>query len=365
MIITLKGANFSASNIGQLNSWFVTYNLTGAEKQSGPISIDKDNNTGMTATIKVYDNYDFQSASAVYNGKTVTYTANSSGIVTINITEKITTAVTITVLATNTGGGGGDEPDVPEETEIVYKYDEQDLQEGYVKADGTIDAPSDHQHFILAATGIESITFIAKCKGIADIPYFVHKAANGTITPYANIADYTAGQSVTITFPENLDGDIYVNHFAPAEWQGTLYEYHTEITVKYKNTQPVEPEPTPEGAMTIKYSEQNLQPGYVLSSGEISSSSTHQYFTLNAEGIKSITFTTKCTVNTGLYYFVHKAANGTVTPYASLSQYAPGQTNTITLPDNIDGIIYVNVYAPTTINDIYYDYPTEIIVQYN
>lgn len=123
MIITLKGANFTNSNIGTLNSWFVTYNLTGAEKQSGPISVDKDTNTGMTATIKVYDNYDFQSASAVYNGKTVTYAANN-GIVTINITEKITTAVTITVLAASTGGGGGggepETPDTPNSWNITF-----------------------------------------------------------------------------------------------------------------------------------------------------------------------------------------------------------------------------------------------------
>lgn len=104
MIITLKGANFSASNIGKLNSWFITYDLTGADKISGPISVDKETNTGMTATIKVYDGWEFKSASAEYNGKTVSYTADASGIITINITEKIASAVTITVLATSSGG---------------------------------------------------------------------------------------------------------------------------------------------------------------------------------------------------------------------------------------------------------------------
>lgn len=234
MIITLKGANFSASNIGQLDSWFITKDFGSGVNYSGPTSVKK--NAALNATITISSGYELNgSVSVTMGGSQVTSGVTTSGnTITISIAS-VTGAVTIKVPTKSTAGGGGSEepdtPDVPSGSQVI-KFDEQDLQSGYVTNSGQISSGGSHYYFTISAEGLESITFTAKCTGIASLPYFVHKAANGTIVPYANIMDYTAGQTVTIPI-NTTDGIMYVNAFAPADYQGTHYEYHTEIIVKY------------------------------------------------------------------------------------------------------------------------------------
>ena len=55
MIITLKGADFSASNIGTLSSWRVTRSLGSGATYIGPTSVDK--GAAFSATVTLAEGY--------------------------------------------------------------------------------------------------------------------------------------------------------------------------------------------------------------------------------------------------------------------------------------------------------------------
>ena len=138
MIITLKGANFSASNIGQLDSWFITKDFGSGVNYSGPTSVKK--NAALNATITISSGYELDgSVSVTMGGNPVTSEVTTGGNpITISITS-VTGGITIKVPTKSTaggGGGGGNEepetpvtPDVPSGETVWYIQSLKQIQE--------------------------------------------------------------------------------------------------------------------------------------------------------------------------------------------------------------------------------------------
>lgn len=113
MIIVLKNADFSQSNIGTLSSWRITRSLGAGATYEGPTSVDKD--AALNATVTLAEGYEIGAAGVtVAMGGTVLSGAHSisGNVITITI-AKVTGNVLIKVPTINTAGG--DEPDVPVE----------------------------------------------------------------------------------------------------------------------------------------------------------------------------------------------------------------------------------------------------------
>jgi hypothetical protein len=119
MIIVLKGADFSASNIGTLSTWRVTRSLGTGADYVGPTSVDK--GTAFNATITIAEGYELGasgvtvtmggqilSSGVTINGNTITISIAS---VTGNVTIKVPTVNLSTGeedVGGNTGSGSGD-----------------------------------------------------------------------------------------------------------------------------------------------------------------------------------------------------------------------------------------------------------------
>ena len=77
MIITLKGADFSASNIGTLSTWRITRSLGTGATYDGPVSVDK--GAAFNATVTIAEGYELGTA-----GVTVTMGGNVVSVATVN-----------------------------------------------------------------------------------------------------------------------------------------------------------------------------------------------------------------------------------------------------------------------------------------
>ena len=129
MIITLKGADFSASNIGTLSTWRITRSLGAGATYEGVTSVDK--GAAFSATVTVAEGYEIGSAGVIVTmgGVGQVYTVNGN-VITISITE-VTGNVVIKVPTVNisTGEEEPEVPDVPIDenagyTEYELSYDE-------------------------------------------------------------------------------------------------------------------------------------------------------------------------------------------------------------------------------------------------
>jgi hypothetical protein len=116
MIITLKGADFSASNIGTLSSWRISRSLGSGATYEGVTSVDK--GAAFSATVTLAEGYEVGTAGVTITmGGIVLSGAHSisGNVITITIAS-VTGNVLIKVPTVNTAGG--DEPDVPVEPEV-------------------------------------------------------------------------------------------------------------------------------------------------------------------------------------------------------------------------------------------------------
>lgn len=119
MIITISGANFSASNIGTLSTWTVSKSIGAGAEHSIPSYVDK--NSAFNYTITLKDGYTFGTYSVSMGGQTITPTVTETSM-TINI-PSVTGAIRIEIKTINsstgeeeepgTGGGSGETPSVP------------------------------------------------------------------------------------------------------------------------------------------------------------------------------------------------------------------------------------------------------------
>ena len=111
MIITISGANFSASNIGTLSTWTVSKSIGAGAEHSIPSYVDK--NSAFNYTITLKDGYTFGTYSVTMGGQTITPTVTETSM-TINI-PSVTGAVRIEVKTINSSTGEEDKPVTPEQ----------------------------------------------------------------------------------------------------------------------------------------------------------------------------------------------------------------------------------------------------------
>ena len=118
MIITLLGADFSASNIGTLSSWRITRSLGTGAAYDGPTSVDK--GASFTATVTIAEGYELGTAgvTVTMGGNTVSATTVNGNVITIAIAE-VTGNVVIKVPTVNITTGEEEEPDVPQQQPIT------------------------------------------------------------------------------------------------------------------------------------------------------------------------------------------------------------------------------------------------------
>lgn len=114
MIIVLKRADFSASNIGTLSTWRITRSLGTGATYEGPVSADK--GAAFSAIVTIAEGYELGTAGVtVTMGGTVLSGAHSisGNVITITIAS-VTGNVLIKVPTVNTATGEEEEPDVPD-----------------------------------------------------------------------------------------------------------------------------------------------------------------------------------------------------------------------------------------------------------
>lgn len=109
MIITISGANFSASNIGTLSTWTVSKSIGAGAEHSIPSYVDK--NSAFNYTITLKDGYTFGTYNVTMGGQTITPTVTETSM-TINIAS-VTGAIRIEVKTINSSTGEEDKPVTP------------------------------------------------------------------------------------------------------------------------------------------------------------------------------------------------------------------------------------------------------------
>lgn len=111
MIITISGANFSASNIGTLSTWTVSKSIGAGAEHSIPSYVDK--NSAFNYTITLKDGYTFGTYSVTMGGQTITPTVTETSM-KIYIAS-VTGAIRIEVKTINSSTGEEDKPVTPEQ----------------------------------------------------------------------------------------------------------------------------------------------------------------------------------------------------------------------------------------------------------
>ena len=109
MIITIKGADFSAANIGTLSTYIISKSIGSGAVYEIPNFVEK--NSSATWTITLNEGYTFGTYSVTMGGETVTPTV-ADNVMTISI-PSVTGNVRIVVATINESTGEEDNPIVP------------------------------------------------------------------------------------------------------------------------------------------------------------------------------------------------------------------------------------------------------------
>ena len=138
MIIVLKNADFSQSNIGTLSTWRISRSLGAGATYAGPTSVDK--GAALSATVTLAEGYEVGTAGVtVTMGGTVLSGAHSisGNVITITI-AKVTGNVLIKVPTINTATGEEEEPDIPDEPIAVnlFNKDSEAIKRGELYLNG-------------------------------------------------------------------------------------------------------------------------------------------------------------------------------------------------------------------------------------
>lgn len=202
MIITLMGADFSASNIGTLSSWRITRSLGTGATYEGATSVDK--GAAFSATITIAEGYELGAAgvTVTMGGDVISASTINGNVVTITIAE-VTGNVVIKVPTVNTSTGeedsgstGGNETT---HYTITYKY---------VDASGTTVKPSTTES---VAAGTNKTFTTANAPTVSG--YKINSVSPTTATVVSNI---------TVTYiyaKENNTGYGTVTFNGSEDWQ--------------------------------------------------------------------------------------------------------------------------------------------------
>lgn len=192
MIIVLKNANFSQSNIGTLSSWRISRSLGAGATYDGPISVDK--GAALSATINITDGYELGTAGItitmggiVLNGAVSgPLSAKDTGVdYTISIAS-VTGNVLIKVPTVNTSTGEEEEPEEPDTpvTNAVVNLNLTDSSSGILYNIGTggsaysatLNTPKTGDSYSTNANGLTLVNH-----AYASVPYGFKASDNFTI----------------------------------------------------------------------------------------------------------------------------------------------------------------------------------------
>lgn len=242
MIIVLKNADFSASNIGTLSSWRITRSLGSGATYEGVTSVDK--GAAFTATVTLAEGYEIGTAGVtVIMGGTVLGGAHSisGNVITITI-AKVTGNVLIKVPTVNISGG--DEPEEPV-TPTNYTFT---INPDPTSATVTLSATG---YSTVSGTGSESITVANGTKvnwRVEASGYTTrtgswtingcNKTENITLTASGGDIDSSATRLISygteITQPSRLASKAYIANVKNSFKRGTTVSY-IEFPVAYSD----------------------------------------------------------------------------------------------------------------------------------
>lgn len=154
MIITIKGASFSANKIGTLSTYSIKFRGSGVLNEDA--SVDRESNTGYTTTITLDTDYELNGSITVTMGGTDITSTAVSGL-TITIPTKVTGNVVITVPTKNTNT---QEPENPDSGEVV---DPETPTNEYNSADMWL-SQTISSAGVVSTTGITQSNIMAKSK---------------------------------------------------------------------------------------------------------------------------------------------------------------------------------------------------------
>lgn len=122
MIITLKNANFSENNVGQLNSWFIFAPTV----SGGVVTVDSNNPSSIDKTTLPATTLKYTFDTAKYNfiscTPSVGTATHSNGLITVIIPQGTTIVanITISIALERIGGDTGGEEEEPETTNYTF-----------------------------------------------------------------------------------------------------------------------------------------------------------------------------------------------------------------------------------------------------
>ena len=190
MIITLKGADFSASNIGTLSSWRITRSLGAGATYEGVTSVDKD--ASFSATVTIAEGYELGTAgvTVTMGGNAISAATVNGNVITISISS-VTGNVVIKVPTVNLSTGEEEEPEVPD-----IPGDEP--VQGYWLSNRLADDPSKHDSYMAATdlngeltSGYDIIFYTSDVQSLLDGNLITQLSCgnlgdNGILTLYSN-----------------------------------------------------------------------------------------------------------------------------------------------------------------------------------
>lgn len=204
MIITLKGADFSASNIGTLSSWRISRSLGAGATYEGVSSVDK--GAAFSATVTLDEGYEVGAAgvTVTMGGAVISAATVNGNVITITIAE-VTGNVLIKVPTVNTAGGEEEEPGVPD-TPVIPDEPDTPVVEGN---DLTELFTFDKKSWMLVSNPMwkTSSNFMS---GFTDLSAYVGKTIELTIPQYtASNGQSSTGMTVWCTQPTEDNSSIH------------------------------------------------------------------------------------------------------------------------------------------------------------
>lgn len=252
MIITLKNADFSLSNIGTLSTWRITRSIGAGAVYAGPIHVDK--NAALNATITISEGYELGAAGVSMTMGGVTnnsYTMNGN-VITIAI-AKVTGNVMIKVPTVNVSTGEEDEPIVPDVPGTVSTVDITDQFAWNTTGKMVYD------------TGVNTTESGWKTSDYVDIsnysdltvvmPCSIYAQANGGYTFYDENKVFISGVKIPINTnnsaytPETVEIEVPENAvYMRATWTDTLDIglFNCVATTKGQQTPDIPSQPEPD-----------------------------------------------------------------------------------------------------------------------
>jgi hypothetical protein len=240
-------------------------------------------------------------------------------------------------------------------------FAEQNLIDGFRTETGSVTVSGGHKHFELTASEINSITLTPLCNGLRDTLYYIiHVAADGVVSPYIPLTPVTAGVPITIDLSEARDGILYVNVYADGKYDnGVSYEYPKSLVVNYKKSN--NKDFSTEEVFVFSEASTKVTGCYIAVDGTKITNATHNYCSVPAEGIQSITISpTKAGAINTLYYIVHVDENNVAHPYCHLKE-SIGSSLTIPFNGTAKGTIFFNEFIDN--NNAGYEYVTQVIIK--